>query len=446
MAFFGGGVKDNRLAGLWLAVLGWILFSDSVTAGDPFPRKPIKIVVPFGVGGGSDTFVRVLIQAIRDADLSEQPLTVMNVPGAGGTIGSRRVRNARADGYTLLNLHEGMLTAKYSGAASYGPEAFEVVIGTGRVGMVMTVKEDSSILDLDDLLLAIESTPETLRFAANLGAPSHFSGLLLEEKSKGGRFRFVQVGGGAKRFSALVGGHADLSVFSVSEFMQFKDSGLRGLALLSSVRSDAIPEVPTASEQGVDLLFDNTQFWWLPKGTDPARKDWISALLGKAMDLPKVREKLKSMYVEPIVLRNSELATVLAAKEEAMASLPMRRPVNVPAFAPGLLGLFAVLFVLYVLYGRKKKFTDSSLTIDAHSISMPSCDVLIRVGIISSYLILLGWRVLPFAWLTMMFVSALGVSLADRPKSQGPWIIAVGGVMGFGLAWLFGEWLQIDLP
>ena len=109
MAFFGGGVKDNRLAGLWLAVLGWILFSDSVTAGDPFPRKPIKIVVPFGVGGGSDTFVRVLIQAIRDADLSEQPLTVMNVPGAGGTIGSRRVRNARADGYTLLNLHEGCL-------------------------------------------------------------------------------------------------------------------------------------------------------------------------------------------------------------------------------------------------------------------------------------------------------------------------------------------------
>jgi hypothetical protein len=339
-----------------------------------------------------------------------------------------------------------MLTAKYSGTASYGPEAFEAVIGTGRVGMVMTVKEESSILDLDDLLSAIESTPETLRFAANLGAPSHFSGLLLEEKSKGGRFRFVQVGGGAKRFSALVGGHADLSVFSVSEFMQFKDSGLRGLALLSSVRSDAIPEVPTASEQGVDLLFDNTQFWWLPKGTDPARKDWISALLGKAMDLPRVREKLKSMYVEPIVLRNSELATVIAAKEEAMASLPMRRPVNVPAFASGLLGLFAVLFVLYVLYGRKKKITDSSLTIDAPSISMPSRDVLIRVGIIISYLILLGWRVLPFGWLTMMFVSALGVSLADRPKSQGPWIVAVGGVMGFGSVWLFGEWLQIDLP
>jgi putative tricarboxylic transport membrane protein len=269
---------------------------------------------------------------------------------------------------------------------------------------------------------------------------------LLEEKTKGGRFRFVQVGGGAKRFSALIGGHADLSVFSVSEFMQFKESGLRGLALLSSIRSDAIPEVPTAMELGVDLLFDNTQFWWLPKGTNPVRKDWIATLLENAMDLPKVREKLKSMYVEPIVLRNSNLAMVLASKEEAMASLPMRRPVNVPAFAPGLLGLFSVLFVLYVLYGRKKEVTGTSLTIDDPSISIPSRQVLIRVAIIISYLILLGWRILPFAWLTMLFVSALGVSLSDRPKSQCPWIVAVGGVMGFGSAWLFGEWLQIDLP
>jgi hypothetical protein len=310
--------------------------------------------------------------------------------------------------------------------------------------MVMAVKEDSSISDLEDLISMIESSPETLRFAANLGAPSHFSGLLLEEKTKGGRFRFVQVGGGAKRFTALVGGHVDLSVFSISEFMQFKESGLRGLALLSSVRSDAIPEVPTASELGVDLLFNNTQFWWLPKGTDPVRKDWIATLLEKAMNLPKVREKLKSMHVEPIVLRNADLATVLTAKEKAMASLPMRRPVNVPAFAPVLLGLFAVLFVLYVLYGRTKKIADSSLTIDAPSIS--SRQVLIRVAIIISYLILLGWRILPFAWLTMLFVTALGVSLSDRPKSQCPWIVAVGGVMGFGSAWLFGEWLQIDLP
>jgi putative tricarboxylic transport membrane protein len=438
--------RRANLIRVFLSVLGLLSLSASVVADDPFPRKPIKIVVPFGVGGGSDTFVRVLIQGIREDDLSDQPLTIINVPGAGGTIGSRRIRNARADGYTLLNLHDGMLTAKYSGATSYGPEAFEAVIGTGRVGMVMCVKEDSSIADLGELLTLIEDSPDTLRFAANLGAPSHFSGLLLEEKSKGGRFRFVQVGGGAKRFSALVGEHVDLSVFSVSEFMQFKGSGLRGLALLSSARSDAIPEVPTASELGVDLLFDNTQFWWLPKGTDPVKKDWIATLLGKAMALPKVQEKLKSMHVEPIVLLNSDLDRMLSAKEEAMASLPIRRPVNVPAFAPGLFGLFAVLFALYLWYGRQERITDSSVTCDVPSTPIPSRQVLIRVAIIISYLILLGARFLPFAWLTMLFVSALGTSLSDRPKSQCPWIVGVGGVMGFGSAWLFGEWLQIDLP
>ena len=441
-----GIARRAKLVGVLLSVLGLIAFTDSAAAEDPFPRKPIKIVVPFGVGGGSDTFVRVLVQAIREAELLEQPLTVINVPGAGGTIGSRRVRNARADGYTLLNLHEGMLTAKYSGASSYGPEAFEAVIGTGRVGMVMAVKEDSAISGLDDLLSRIENRPETLRFAANLGAPSHFSGLLLEEKSNGGRFRFVQVGGGAKRFSALIGEHVDLSVYSVSEFMQFKESGLRGLALLSSVRSAAIPEVPTALELGVDLLFDNTQFWWLPKGTDSARKDWIATLLEKAMDLPEVRETLASMYVEPIVVRNTDLVTLIAAKEEAMASLPIRRPVNVPAFAPSLLGLFVFLFVLYLWVGGTKNRGESALGADVLSLLAPSWQVAIRVAIIVSYLVLLGSRLLPFAWLTMLFVSALGLSLSDRPKSQFPWIMISGGVMGFGSAWLFGEWLQIDLP
>ena len=65
---------------------------------DAYPRKPIQVIVPFSVGGGSDTFVRILARAVQQFDLSEQPLTVINVPGAGGTIGSRRARYAPADG------------------------------------------------------------------------------------------------------------------------------------------------------------------------------------------------------------------------------------------------------------------------------------------------------------------------------------------------------------
>lgn len=434
-----------RLAGVFLLVIGPILISRISIAEDHFPRKPIKVVVPFGAGGGSDTFVRVLCQGIREAQLSDYQLTVINVPGAGGTIGSRRVRNARADGYTLLNLHEGMLTAKYSGNVSYGPEAFEPVIGTGRVGMVLTVSETSPISDLKELLNRIVNAPETLRFAANLGAPSHFSGLLLESETEGGQFRFVQVGGGAKRFSALVGGHADVSVFSVSEFLQFKHSGLKGLALLSAVRSEAIPEVPTALELGVPLLFNNTQFWWIPKGTDSARINWIADLLEKAMTLPSVQDRLAAMHIEPIVLRDEELAETLTSKEKAMASLPIRRPIRVPAFGPGLLALLGLLVGLNYFCSRSVR-SNSVVPVNGFETSFKSRTVIVRGAIILIYLILLGYRLLPFAWLTMIFVTTLGLSLSERPRIQFPWMLAVGCLMGFGTSWIFGEWLQIDLP
>ncbi|MGY8659665.1 MAG: tripartite tricarboxylate transporter substrate-binding protein, partial [Verrucomicrobiales bacterium] len=68
-----------------------------------FPRKPIKVVVPFGPGGDSDTFARIMQKTIRDHELLPEPLVILNVPGAGGTIGSRRVRDAAPDGYTILN-------------------------------------------------------------------------------------------------------------------------------------------------------------------------------------------------------------------------------------------------------------------------------------------------------------------------------------------------------
>jgi len=77
-------------------------------AEDAYPAKPIKVVVPFGVGGGSDTFVRVVQLGIEQGNLLPESAVVLNVGGAGGTIGSYRVKNTRPDGYTILNLHEGI--------------------------------------------------------------------------------------------------------------------------------------------------------------------------------------------------------------------------------------------------------------------------------------------------------------------------------------------------
>ena len=96
---------------------------ESRNVAAPYPNRPVKVLVPFAAGGGSDTFARVIAQGVKDNRLLPQPLVVINVPGAGGTIGSRRARDAPADGYTLLNLHDAILTAKHAGVASFGPDA-----------------------------------------------------------------------------------------------------------------------------------------------------------------------------------------------------------------------------------------------------------------------------------------------------------------------------------
>ncbi len=429
----------------WVFRLSLLFFASGLWGQDAYPRKPIQIIVPFAVGGGSDTFVRILTRAIQESNLSEQPLTVINVPGAGGTIGSRRARHAPSDGYTLLNLHEGIITAKYSGNVNYGPEAFEPVAGTGRVDMVLAVADGSRFQSLESVMETIESDPDTVRFSANLGAPSHFAGLLLEAKTREGRFRFVQFGGGAKRFSSLIGEHADVSVFSVSELLQFRSGGLRALAVLSEKRSPALEDVPTAAELGVDLQFSNTQFWWVPRGTDPKRKTWIAELLASAMSEASVRDQLAMMHIDPIFLSGKSLSDQLQQKESAIRALAIRRPVAVPGFGTGLGGMFALLLVVFV--GDRIRSWNHQRVPSSSGKPLFAWGRLFGNGVsVLVYLGFLSFRVVPFAWLTWGFVAVLAVGLSDQPRRHWLLGLALGFVLGFGLDGLFRGWLGIDLP
>ena len=93
--------RRGMVAGVFLGAIFW-------AAAAPFPEKPITVIVPFAAGGGSDTFVRIFLKAIREHDLAPQPFVVKNIGGAGGTIGSRTALEAKPDGYTILCLHDGM--------------------------------------------------------------------------------------------------------------------------------------------------------------------------------------------------------------------------------------------------------------------------------------------------------------------------------------------------
>ena len=424
---------------------------------ETYPSRPIKVIVPFGAGGGSDTFVRVIQKAIKDHQLLPQPLVVINRPGAGGTNGSQEATNAPPDGYTILNLHQAILTAKYSGKVDHGPEAFEPIIATGEDAMTLCAADNSRFQSLKDVLTEAKAATNQVTYGANLGAPSHFSALLLEHAHPGAQFRFVQTGGGATRFAELKGGHIELTTFSVSEYLRFKSGGIRALAFLGSERHEALPDTPTAREQGFDVVTSNLQFWWAPKGTPADRIQILGDAFEAAMKTEYVRNKLASMSVAPIVIRGEELRRVIAQRELETAKVGVRKLDSLPNL-PAAVGLVVVLLGIAVLIQRPKS-RQSSIEAPAENTddtenAIPIRESLLCAAIVAAYVATLNLRLIPFSVATTLFVFGLGWFLeglarapeSPSPRSLIPRLAGLALTVALGSHLIFTHVLTIDLP
>lgn len=408
-----------------------------------FPEKPIKVIVPFGAGGGSDTFTRIVQKAMTEHELLDQPPVIINMPGAGGSIGSRKVKNARPDGYTLLQIHEGMLTNKYSGNTNFGPESFEPIAGTGRMAHVIAVAEDSPYQDLTDLLNAAAEQPDSIVFAVGIGAPSHFAGLMLENAStKSAEFRFTQSGGGAKRFASLLGGHSSVSTFSVAEFVEFQASGLRALAILSEERHAKVPDVSTAIEQGINVNSTNMHFWWAPKGTPPERVGQLAGALRAAIELPEVTRVLSDLATEPVVVRGEDLVAELSEREREIGSVSQRSTADVPDLGLVTLALCTVLGVAVFQQRVREHALATGGTKQARDLRSQG----IIVAAILGYVFVLQFFSFDYRLATGIFVLLVGGYLTRGRKQLGPAVGLMALLLGFGLHFLFTRVLVVDLP
>ena len=341
-----------------LCLVAFLLVGGGTLEGSSgeFPEEPVEVIVPFAAGGGSDVFVRLLQKSIRENDLSPQPFVIRNSGGAGGTIGSRRALDAEPDGYTILCLHDGIYTARHYGTATWGPSDFEPIAATGKSGVVVAVGEGSPYENLAELMRDAAERPYRIVYGTNLGAPSHYAALFLQEGLTGARFRFTQSGGGAKRLAQLRGGHVDVSGFSVSEYVQFKAAGIRALAVLGEARIPALPDVPTALEQGINVTSSLMQFWWAPKGTPPGRVQFFADVLREAMETPQVRESLAHLHIEPVFLAGQELDDVVRQRTAELDGLVVEAATGVPPLEWIVLGC-VVFFSVWVWWeggGRKR--------------------------------------------------------------------------------------------
>jgi putative tricarboxylic transport membrane protein len=275
-----------------------------------FPEKPIRTIIPIAPGGQTDVLARLLQQTIDKSKLLPQPLVIVNNAAAGGTAGTRTVRDAEADGYTIGMFHMGLLTAPAMGVVDYDHTAFDMIGQIGRTPIGLGVTESSRFKSIQDLIAAAKAKPDTITVAMNIGLLPHFVPLMFQQDA-GIRLRYVQSGGGAVRLKSLLGNHTEVSLFASSEFVLFKEQGIKPLVMFSENRVADLPDVPTAREIGVKTVFEERVMAFAPKGTPRDRLDIIAKALQVALDDPEVASRLTALGIERQFVDGAKLRATL---------------------------------------------------------------------------------------------------------------------------------------
>jgi len=289
-----------------------------------YPDKPISIVVPSAPGGAGDTVARTLARINQEKNVFGVPITVVNSPGGGGAVASQQVKAAAPDGYTLLALHQGLITANVLGVVDYGPEAF-VPVGqvTGQC-LVYAAAPNSAYATYADLVAASKAGTR-VREAANIGAPAHFASMLLNNAA-GAKVNIVQSGQGAERLSSLIGGHTDISIFSVAEALSYKENGVKPLVILAGERDPALPDVPTAKELGFDVQFCIGNWLMAPAGTPQPVVDRIVAGLEQIYADPAVIAEFTGRGFEPSLITGEAFEALIAESTAFITDLAKNLP------------------------------------------------------------------------------------------------------------------------
>ncbi len=274
-----------------------------------FPERPIKIIVPTNPGGSVDTVARTIARSIEQNKLLPVKMVALNLPGAGGTIGTRKVKSSPADGYTIGIWHLGLVTSRAMNIVDYDHTAFELIGSTGFSEIGIGAGPKSKIQDFDQMAEISRSKP--LNFATNIGLPVHILPMIYANEA-GLDFKFVQVGGASQRLASLLGGHADLGIFSIPEFINYQKTGIRPVVLFTKERNDKFPDIPTALEQEIDLNIASYYLWILPKGTPEPIKTLLTESLREASNRPEVVEQLQEMGMVSKFREGSELEDLMS--------------------------------------------------------------------------------------------------------------------------------------
>ena len=294
----------------------------------PYPNRPIKMVVPYPAGGNADITGRVV--AKRMGTLLNIPIVVENRSGANGMIGTDAVVRAPADGYTLLMAASGPIVINPVLYAKVPYDPIKDLLPISQVlsfQYVLVVSATSSINTLNDAVLQGKAQPGKLSFGSTgIGGGGHLAGEMFSMLS-GAAFIHVPYKGSAPALVDLLGGQLAFTfdtVLTASPLIQ--DKRLKAFAVSGPKRARSLPNIPTMQEAGFKD-FDITQFVGLfaPAGTEAAIIERLNAVSVQAIQDPEVIEALQTKGGNDLVGSSSVEFAELVKRELAMYSTLIKR-------------------------------------------------------------------------------------------------------------------------
>ncbi|MFC7461597.1 Bug family tripartite tricarboxylate transporter substrate binding protein [Hydrogenophaga defluvii] len=280
-----------------------------------FPDRPVRVVVPFAAGNTLDAALRQVAEEFKKS--TGQPMLVDNKPGGSGIIAAQTVMQAAPDGYTLLMPNTSMLAINpYTfSKLPYDPEkSFRHVTGFVGASMVMAVHSSVPANNLKEFIAWAKTQPSVSYASFTAGNSSHFSGVILNQRT-GLNMIHVPFNGTPPAVQNLVGGQVHAAFLPLLAVKPHVESGkVKVLAVTSPQRSPLMPQVATFREQGVpDLEIYIWSSIAAPAGTPGAVVQKLNAEINKAMLLPEVREKWRSMDFEALAMTPDELQRFVTA-------------------------------------------------------------------------------------------------------------------------------------
>lgn len=285
-------------------------FAAAVADAGEWPAKPIELVVPNNPGGDNDRNARIFAKYL-EKELGKRVI-IINMAGAGSTIGMNNVRMAKPDGYRGIFYHSGGLIARIIDMTDYTiTEAFDIAsIPVIDKSNAFVSGAKAPYNDVAELVAYAKANPGKVSFGTEIGAFTHLHILVLSDMS-GAQFNIVDAGTASEKTTALLGGRLDVIGTQYGLVQQYIDGGdFKCIGILADERLPGA-NAKTFKEAGYNIVFDKVFFIGFPKGTDPAILAKFNEASKRVSENPDYIAECRNTMTEPAYYAPADAAKYL---------------------------------------------------------------------------------------------------------------------------------------